>query len=41
MSRPLSLWFALGLLPAYVWAAVRSPNRGPHDRIAGTYPVPG
>jgi hypothetical protein len=24
----------------YVWAGVRWPHRGLHDRLAGTYPVP-
>lgn len=36
----LAWWLALLLLPAYAWIAVRWPNRGPHDRLAGTYPVP-
>jgi hypothetical protein len=33
-------WSALLLLPAYVWAAMAWPNRGLHDRLAGTYQVP-
>jgi hypothetical protein len=33
-------WQALLLLPLYAWLAMRWPNRGPHDRLAGTYPVP-
>jgi hypothetical protein len=33
-------WLALLLLPVYAWLAVRWPNRGPHDWLAGTYPVP-
>jgi hypothetical protein len=33
-------WLALLLLAVYAWVAVCWPNGGPHDRIAGTYPVP-
>jgi uncharacterized RDD family membrane protein YckC/tRNA A-37 threonylcarbamoyl transferase component Bud32 len=36
----LCWWGALGLLPVYAAIAVMRPNRGPHDRIVGTYPVP-
>ena len=36
----LCWWGALALLPLYVALAVMRPNRGPHDRLAGTYPVP-
>lgn len=35
-----SWWQALLLLPVYVWMGVRWPNRGMHDWLAGTYPVP-
>jgi hypothetical protein len=35
-----SWWLAVVLLPAYVVLALRRPNGGPHDRLAGTYPVP-
>jgi serine/threonine protein kinase len=31
---------AVALLPLYVALALRSPNRAPHDRLAGTYLVP-
>jgi hypothetical protein len=37
----LSWWAALGLLPAYAWIMIQTPNHAWHDRIAGTYPVPG
>jgi hypothetical protein len=33
-------WLALALLPVYAAVAVLRPNRGPHDRLAGTWPVP-
>jgi hypothetical protein len=33
-------WQAALLLPAFAWAGVTWPNRGIHDRLAGTYPVP-
>ena len=33
-------WLAVLLLPVYVWLALRSPHRAPHDRLAGTYLVP-
>jgi tRNA A-37 threonylcarbamoyl transferase component Bud32 len=33
-------WGALALLPLYAAIAVLRPNRGPHDRLAGTWPVP-
>jgi hypothetical protein len=33
-------WAAVAVLPTYAWVAVRWPNGGPHDRLAGTYPVP-
>jgi hypothetical protein len=36
----LCWWSALGLLPLYAALAVMRPNRGPHDRLSGTYPVP-
>jgi hypothetical protein len=36
----LMWWLAPGLLVLYVWQAVRSPVRGLHDRLAGTYLVP-
>jgi tRNA A-37 threonylcarbamoyl transferase component Bud32 len=36
----LTWWLALALLPLYAWVALRWPNRGPHDRLAGTYLVP-
>lgn len=37
----LGLWLtAVGLLPLYVVLALRFPDRGPHDRLAGTYLVP-
>lgn len=31
---------ALALLPLYVFLALWSPERAPHDRLAGTYLVP-
>ena len=35
------LWgAAVFLLLVYAFLAIRSPTRGPHDRIAGTYLVP-
>ncbi|MGL4552704.1 MAG: RDD family protein, partial [Gemmataceae bacterium] len=39
-ASQLCWWSALALLPAYAAIAVLRPNRGPHDRLAGTYPVP-
>jgi hypothetical protein len=33
-------WQGVLMLPLYVWMCVRWPNRGPHDWLAGTYPVP-
>ncbi len=36
----LAWWLALGLPPLYAWLAQRSPGRGLHDRLAGTYLVP-
>jgi hypothetical protein len=33
-------WGAVALLLAYVFAAITWPNRAPHDRLAGVYPVP-
>lgn len=33
-------WLALLALPFYVLTAVLLPNRQPHDRLAGVYPVP-
>ncbi|MFQ3650375.1 MAG: protein kinase, partial [Gemmataceae bacterium] len=36
----LCWWTALALLPLYAALAVMRPNRGLHDRLAGTYPVP-
>jgi hypothetical protein len=33
-------WLALLLLAGYPWVAVGWSNGGPHDRLAGTYPVP-
>ncbi len=36
----LTWWLGAGLLPLYVWIALRWPERGPHDVLAGTYPVP-
>jgi hypothetical protein len=33
-------WAALGLPPAYVAAALLDPERGPHDRLLGTWLVP-
>jgi uncharacterized RDD family membrane protein YckC len=36
-----ALWLiALALLPVYVVAALKHPDRPPHDRITGTYLVP-
>ena len=35
-----SWWLAAGLLPLFLWLAQRTPNRGPHDRLAGTFLVP-
>jgi hypothetical protein len=36
----MAWWLALALPPVYAWLAQRSPGRGPHDRLAGTYLVP-
>lgn len=36
----LFYWAAVLLLPVYVWLALRSPGRGLHDRVAGTYLMP-
>jgi uncharacterized RDD family membrane protein YckC len=36
----LACWAGLLLLPAYAALAVWSPERAPHDRLAGTYLVP-
>ena len=36
----LCWWTALALLPLYAALAVIRPNRGLHDRLTGTYPVP-
>ncbi|MFO0843777.1 MAG: hypothetical protein U0797_15510 [Gemmataceae bacterium] len=33
-------WAALGLVGAYIFVAIVWPNRGPHDRLSGVYPVP-
>ncbi|MFM7151638.1 MAG: protein kinase domain-containing protein [Gemmataceae bacterium] len=33
-------WAALLLMPLYLFIVVSWPNRGPHDRIAGVFPVP-
>jgi eukaryotic-like serine/threonine-protein kinase len=33
-------WGALALVGAYIFAAIVWPNRGPHDRLSGVYPVP-
>jgi hypothetical protein len=33
-------WLAVVLLPAYVFAVIRWPNRQLHDWLAGVYPVP-
>jgi hypothetical protein len=33
-------WVALGLLPTFVAAALLDPERGPHDRVLGTWLVP-
>jgi hypothetical protein len=36
-----ALWLAaVGLLPAYVVLALRTPARPPHDRLTGTHLVP-
>jgi hypothetical protein len=37
----LALWLgAVLLVPAYIWAALRSPGQALHDRILGVYLVP-
>lgn len=36
----LAWWSSLVVLGVYVFLALRFPNRGPHDRLAGTYLVP-
>jgi hypothetical protein len=36
----LTWWLAVALLPLYAGVAMRWPNRGPHDALAGTYLVP-
>jgi hypothetical protein len=36
----LAWWAGLAMLPAYVVLALRSPERAPHDRLAGTFLVP-
>jgi len=36
----LAWWLALALLPLYLWLTQRSPSRGWHDHLAGTYLVP-
>jgi hypothetical protein len=33
-------WQAFVLAGVYVWVAIRWPNGGPHDRLAGTFVVP-
>jgi hypothetical protein len=39
-SSWLAWWLAAGLVAFYPWVAVRWPNRGPHDWLAGTDVVP-
>jgi eukaryotic-like serine/threonine-protein kinase len=36
----LTWWLAAALPPLYLWLAQRAPERGPLDRLAGTYLVP-
>ena len=36
----LTWWLGLAMIPLFAWLALRSPNRGLHDRLAGTYLVP-
>jgi hypothetical protein len=39
-ASSLCWWAGLVLLPLWAWLALRSPERGWHDRLAGTYLVP-
>jgi hypothetical protein len=36
----LTWWLAVAVLPLYGWIALRWPNRGPQDALAGAYLVP-
>jgi hypothetical protein len=33
-------WFAILLLAVYLWVGLLWPQRGPHDRLSGVYPMP-